>query len=320
MNSPKIFIAFLLLVSLANAQGIDCNSVDLTCSEEIECAMLMNPAVVSLIALAFGINIILIALAYMVGSIVKDRRLGFWAKHEVSQLVISVMILFILVLSAGVLCGVMSGFISGDNSPISCSILYLDSLSSSGKIHAKDLVSTALENHISATNWQFSGSFGLIVMGNGKGEAVGEQGKNKGYAVSQEMLSDTIIPLSASLKLQSIFLGLITELVFQLGIPFGIFLRVFPLTRNAGNTLLAACLGLYIVFPMIYVLSAQIYKTMPPPSFSEIGPPNSQLGLEKVGTLIPQAIFFPNLAIVVTTSFIMIFSGMLRSSLAMMEY
>jgi len=48
--------------------------------------------------------------------------------------------------------------------------------------------------------------------------------------------------------------------MISLILPVGIFLRVFPTTRNSGSFLIAVAIGFYIVFPFTYVVHSAVME------------------------------------------------------------
>jgi len=66
----------------------------------------------------------------------------------------------------------------------------------------------------------------------------------------------------ASLYIQLIALVVFKEIALSIIFPVGIFLRAFSLTRDAGSFLMALSLSLYTVYPYIYVVSLDAYKTV----------------------------------------------------------
>lgn len=63
----------------------------------------------------------------------------------------------------------------------------------------------------------------------------------------------------ASLYLQSMLLALLKATAMTIVFPMGIFLRTFPMLRDAGTFLMALAFSLYTVFPYIYIVSLDVY-------------------------------------------------------------
>jgi hypothetical protein len=54
-------------------------------------------------------------------------------------------------------------------------------------------------------------------------------------------------------------LAILKETAFSIVMPVGIFLRAFPITRDAGTMLMALSFSLYTLYPYIYVFSLDVY-------------------------------------------------------------
>ncbi|MFH1684987.1 MAG: hypothetical protein ABH983_01650 [Candidatus Micrarchaeota archaeon] len=288
-----------------------------TCTGEIQTILEEQIWIQTLVAVAFMLAVLLIALAYMFGVATQNTQLVFHAKNELAQLVISAVMIAVLLMTSVSICSIASGFTQ--DTPISYTESYLDNLVETGRSQVSLLIQKSLQNQISATQWRFEGTWGGIISLGGTGEAI--NARTKAISASQEMLIDLLLPMVASLKIQYIFIGLIDSLVFTFGIPFGLLFRILPGTRTAGDFILAACLGLYLVFPLTYVINATIYDTsVATDTDLDWNADAGNIDFRTIGQLIPQAIFLPNLAIVITTSFIMAFSKAMRAGFSAMEY
>ncbi|MCX8205783.1 MAG: hypothetical protein N3H30_00980, partial [Candidatus Micrarchaeota archaeon] len=75
---------------------------------------------------------------------------------------------------------------------------------------------------------------------------------------SLNVVSFIMESMFASLYLQSMLLVLLKSTAMTIVFPIGIFLRTFPLLRDAGTFLMVVAFSFYTVFPYIYVASLGI--------------------------------------------------------------
>ncbi|RLG20053.1 hypothetical protein DRN67_01000 [Candidatus Micrarchaeota archaeon] len=75
-----------------------------------------------------------------------------------------------------------------------------------------------------------------------------------------QFLITMMIPFASSLLAQKIGLELIHATAFTILLPMGILLRAFAITRDAGSFLIATSIGLFVVFPLTYVMNKMIME------------------------------------------------------------
>ncbi|MCD6549739.1 hypothetical protein J7K41_03465 [Candidatus Micrarchaeota archaeon] len=76
------------------------------------------------------------------------------------------------------------------------------------------------------------------------------------------LLMVLIFPLFSSIIAQSVGLIIFQHTMFSLVLPVGLFLRIFPNTRNAGSLMIAVAIGFYVVFPTTYLLHNYAYSSI----------------------------------------------------------
>jgi hypothetical protein len=153
----------------------------------------------------------------------------------------------------------------------------------------------------------------------------------KAYSAHREYLIDLYLPILASLNAQKFVLQGISWMGAYVLLPFAFVLRLVPPTREFGNMLIALFFGLYIVVPTMYAMSGAVflqnvvknapYEVTTLEKFHSFGLDNSivpkadprETILYKIGSTIPQAIFLPNIVIIVAVSSIMALSKALRA-------
>jgi len=137
-----------------------------------------------------------------------------------------------------------------------------------------------------------------------------------------DMMAGVIVPLTASLLFQSLTLSFIRDIAFTVILPIGFILKVFPFTRESGAFLMAAALGFYIVFPLMFVFNSVVMNAVLADSTMELKPTGgtpiyaglflgcydakekSKAAFHTVGAILPQAVFLPAFNMIVTITFI----------------
>jgi hypothetical protein len=82
---------------------------------------------------------------------------------------------------------------------------------------------------------------------------------------------DILVKVMMLLKLQQILLNYIELALFPILFVMGIVLRTFFFTRKLGGLLIALAIGLYIVYPMVYVIAHGMWMT----TIDKVRDPNS---------------------------------------------
>ena len=280
----------------------------------------------SFITLTFAIVAFAIALAYMYSKVREDPATGVWAKDEAYNLIISVMLFAGILVFFTASCTVAQGFSGG--SPITSSQRYLDVLIQSNGLNIiNTLSSDSLTNQLDATKYLYLGLTPFF------GDGVAMKANRKAWSASREYLIDLYMPIIASLTAQKFVLQGIAWMGASVLLPFAFVLRLLPPTRDFGNMLIALFFGLYIVVPTMYAMSAGVYATgvramaytvdpaLQPYEFQSYGLDNTQdipadiktTTFYRISSTIPQAIFIPNLVIIVAVTCTMALSKALRA-------
>lgn len=277
------------------------------------------------IVAAFMTVSLAIALAYMYSKLRQDAALGVWAHDEAFNLVISVFLFVGLLTFFTGSCSMTAGYsksYAGNADPFRASQNYLDRLlASSGLDVLRGLTSDSLNNQKTATYYMYYGLTPFYGSG-----AAGRAGF-KAFSAHQEFVIDLYLPILASLNAQKQVLQALQWLGASLLLPFAFVMRLVPPTREFGNVLIALFFGTYIVVPAMYAMSgAAFWEIAGSPvqvsganSFCSFGldrlscSPQQGTVLYKVGSTIPQAVFLPNLVLIVAITCIMAVSKALRA-------
>jgi len=322
----KVAALLLLAVPALWADGLPAyTGTNSTCTVE-SFAAAGNGEAVSFIALAFMLVSLCIGLAYMYSKFREDPQMGVWAKDEAFNLVVSLLLFAGVLLFFSASCSLAQGYSQGN--PISISQQYLDSLiSANGLNMLKTLTSDSITNQLDATKYLYTGLTPFW------GDGVAMKANRKAHSAHREYLIDLYLPIIASLTAQKYVITGIAWMGAYVLLPFAFVMRLIPPTRDFGNVLIALFFGLYIVVPTIYAMSGQVFlqnvANAPTPyttdpsleKFCSYGLDNQQAPcgpskdtvLYRIGSTIPQAVFLPNLAIIVAVSCIMALSKALRA-------
>jgi len=300
MKLKFAIIALLLAISQAHAAGGWDACFNITANPN-------SPfnASLTLIAIAAAMVVLLIALAHMFGQGMHDEKLIVWSKDELANLVISIVLAASIAGAFAVSCGVGKETVGDD--PFRISYNYLDDLSNrAGLATLTRLTKGSLQNQLRATDFIYIG--GIPFYG-GWGRAY--NANYKSISSQKEIAMDILLPSLISLKLQKLALQAIESFALVL-LALSIFLRVLPFTRDVGNLCIALCFSIYIVFPLTFALNALALHDDPtlgvPATYSydyaldggdQSCAANGSCTLMSIGLLLPQAIFFPNLSLVI---------------------
>jgi hypothetical protein len=281
---------------------------------------------ISFISLAFALVSFAIALAYMYSKAREDPAMGVWAKDEAYNLIISLLLFVGVLIFFTASCEIAKGYSKGN--PITASQQYIDRLiSTNGLDMLRTLTFDSITNQLDATKYLYTGLTPFW------GGGVALRANRKAYSAHREYLIDLYLPILASLNAQKFVLQGIAWVGAYVLLPFAFVMRLVPPTREFGNMLIALFFGLYIVVPTMYAMSGQVFmsevvnKEVPYTTdsslqkFHSFGLDNSQTPpadikstvFYRIGSTLPQAIFLPNIVIIVAVSSIMALSKALRA-------
>jgi hypothetical protein len=208
--------------------------------------------------LAVIISALIVSLAYMTGSFFGNQMLLAWAKNELFQVMASAFIIGTLI---GTLTFVQAGLASeiartgtacaGFNCHIRLADNYLETVYNDTGVMAESVIRVntlvSLIRSIRIIPELFEAPyFGITVQ------------PFSGLGILAETLKttlDTIMKIMMLLKLQQILLSYIEFALFPILLVMGIVLRTFFFTRKLGGLLIAIAIGLYLVYPMFFVIA-----------------------------------------------------------------
>jgi len=221
-------------------------------------------------AVALFISLLIISLGFALAIGFKLKELEEWTKEEFYEVATSGIIILILV-GAVDLLNYISNILAGGE-PFALAATYTDAATLDlslifaivfGYNYAITTLSTVnlalffpipIPTDPALTTWFLirSGSFWTVFAGLS--------------AISSGMFN-VIFLVATSLVViitQKVLLDFFRATMFKVFLPFGIMLRTFPITRQAGGTIIALAIGAYIVYPLILVMNNSIYSVYHP--------------------------------------------------------
>ena len=298
-----------------------------TCSDDFYTTFIADLG--GYIGAAIGLIIVLISLAFMIGSVTSNANFTIFAKDELFHLVVSVIILIAIGSTFYFTCVTTSGFLGatlenvGEKGPSKC-FSGTEPPQVVAKCYAADMASVArnaLKGAVSNNiRQEMDSSFTIGIFNPFNGGMVTPLGAYKRtYAAQLDMIANTfIMPALISITVQKIFLDFSSDIVAFL-VPFAIFLRFLPPTRQLGNIFLALALGIYVIIPTIYAVNGAMDKvvfgscsdlnlvktgiTVSVTDDQVMGSCDSPYGFWTIARLIPYAYFLPNFTLAVFITF-----------------
>jgi hypothetical protein len=323
----KQLLAILLVAGLASAGcPVQPVSYEAVCSIKSfdDCS-----DATAFITVAFMLVSLVIALAYMYSKVKESAAIGVWAKDEAANLLISVFLFAGMLAFFQASCSVAYSY--ADANPFQAANTYLERLiQSNGMNVLRDLTYSSLDNQFTATQYWY---FGMTPF---YGTGVAEFANNRALSAHKEFVIDLYIPLLASLNMQKLVLQALQWVGASLLLPFAFVMRLIPPTREFGNVMIAIFFAIYVVVPTTYVLSGQAFENIVKNqacvncavhnfySFGMDGGDGSDGGAHssavwqnalfyKIGSTIPQAVFLPNLVLIIAITCVMSLSKALRA-------
>ena len=292
----KSAIAFLFLISILSAT---------VCIDDPD-EGLTSPISRMYIVVALAITTLAIAIAYAGSKVTNSPRLTVFYKEELFHLIISVVILVCIGGIMTISCTAVSGFMEfsgveshAGTSPQTIAKNYIGGMARSARFVFTYLIQDSIDYEMDSAF-----IFGLYNPISG-GITMGFDGYKRAYGVELDTMAMTYaMPIIISLESQKVLVDFSVDIVKYL-LPIALFLRIFPPTRMMGNYLIGVSIALYIVVPVLYAINSSMYDV----ALSNCVLPQDNLflgsySLCKIGSLIPQAFFLPNLTLAITVTFL----------------
>ncbi|MEM4554394.1 MAG: hypothetical protein QXT25_00905 [Candidatus Anstonellaceae archaeon] len=301
-----VFIVALLVPAVAAANYADVCEISN-----------FHPDALPFIGYALALASLIISIAYMYGKLAHNIKAETYAKDEAQNLLVTIVLLVGLLTFFTGSCRLAVEYIG--KSPFEASYAYINSLLvNNGLAIVRELVYSSYGNQLDATAYLFVGFTPY------QGYGMAHMAAWRAISSHKEFLIDLYIPIIASLNAQKYLLSMVEFVGAAVLLPFAFVMRIFPMTREYGNILIALFFGLYIIVPSVYALSAHTYaKIMQNPyqiaghSFEDKQAFGDGTGkdslLYRLSSTLPQAIFIPNLVLVVLITCVNAISKALRT-------
>jgi hypothetical protein len=237
-----------------------------------------------------------------------------FVKVEMQSVLVSVIWVVIIAALANFTCQISCAASGGTDNPFDVSIMYLTGVKGNLETNINFALDSAKQIKIdSASMFMITESGPYMRMYDGCNVVSG----------NQEMLGNIVSPFIGSIIAQQFLLMFVSMAAFQILLPIGIILRIIPFAREAGALLIGIAFALYIILPLMYVVADMAGKEVMKGYDIEMesigastwvdgkqcltpGPLISNL--KAIGFLLPQAVFFPVLAGIVTVAAARVFT------------
>ena len=233
------------------------------------------PVVISL----FTIVYLLLALGYMLSKFLQKPEYEARIKVEFSRQFISLFFIFVIFAFSSILCSA-SYTVSGDQNPFDTGIEFVSRI---GLVEIPKNVNTLWDSSINARKLSTI-MLGMPSCMMGVCYTAFPVGTYISYHL--DMLAMTIMPFSASMIVQVLFLDFIQKYFLALLLPAGFLLKITPVTRDAGAFLISLALSFYFILPMFYVMGSLIDEEI---NFSVISNIKSTIPSFKEGNILLEA-------------------------------
>ncbi|MEM4361261.1 MAG: hypothetical protein QXV83_03940 [Candidatus Anstonellaceae archaeon] len=312
----KKYFIFLILFGLSVCQSIQ--SSDNLLVGPITCFKYSTDQLFNInsqILAAIALVISLVVISYLLGNMLHNPYLLMWSKTEGLTLFWTVILILTIIGAINFSCLAASFFLPIKQDPIFYILNYFDKIISLTTSKSIYLLKESFNNQFSSMELyanadsiaQFSGNFGVYFLA-GKRE----------WASYMEILNSYLVPLLASIYAQKFVVENLFVMLSAFILPAGIFLRIFPLLRDAGDFIIAFSISSYIFIPLTYVFCfvsiEKTFQTSDPSALNNIinlGDSTINDSLNFVAFLTILAVFIPNLVLVlVITATIGVFKGL----------
>lgn len=241
----------------------------------------------SLSLLAAGISAMVMGLAYALGHFLENPKFTVWAKTEIFQVAVSVVLVFIALFLAGLVgldpdsdltinAGWIDTFTDSENQVTSLysnpeideednvfevSEKYLENMAffSHRAVRASRAMMGAMDEFSKYTRTPCVPPWLMCLMGV-NGVNVRPLSGAAAFVQSSNMLLYTSTTSYLTVLAQIFFLKFIQSGLVVVYLPMAIVLRSLPFMRQVGGALLAICISLFIVFPLLLFVESAFWN------------------------------------------------------------
>lgn len=291
-----------------------------------------EPVIPDMFWIIIGLMSVVAAALYALGKAMAKSDFEAMAKTEVRQLVISVAIGFGAIGLALSLCGISSVLLTyvkasvvnipGQLDQFRLAEVYLNTLIDNvGRPTLIELQALSYISFFAPSLIRTSTGFNPLVT-------------LRTFEAVIDIINGFIFaPIVASLSIQLITMSLVQVLAFSVVLPAGIVARAFVLTRDGGTFLIALAIGMYFLWPFLYVINYELsVRLWPELTLTPTAPTTAVQEFSSAGyfptlqildrafnlfdfgsKLILQALILPLLNITIFIGFVRIFAEFLMS-------
>jgi len=305
---------------------------------------IMNTSMGSYIAVAFAFTILVVVIAYFLGTTFNEASFLVFYKDELFHLFFSAILLSSVVGIMFFSCNVISGFLdfvledrpgdaqdffaestrtagsklsacyTGLESPQDIALCYFQKIEQETRALVKNSMRQSIDNEMRSTlvvtvSTPVTGSVSLPV-----------GAYKRTYGSQYEMIyTNFAMPALISISMQRVLITFAVDFARFL-LPVAFFLRILPMTRTMGNFFIAVSIALYIIIPVFYALMGIMDEAVLPSciQYEEMitdtvaGDCNTSTSFWLVARAIPQAFFLPNLMLALIITFLSAINKALR--------
>jgi len=316
----KIFIILIMLLAISSASSCVQNA-----GEEVIASAGW------IIGIAAMLTTMVIAAAYMYGSVKHDANSLVFAKDELFHLGVSIVLVVAvsgIISSACLVTNYMFQMLFGNSLGLcggpDADLISMQSCVISGPLGAANSI-TADFSKMEIENMMYSSWFYTYAVPFSDMVTTVTSAFMKTYAMQLETITNVyMLPVLTSLKLQQIVLNLAARFSITLILPAGFVFRLIPPLRRFGNFLLALSFGLYVILPFFTIFNYSTFnasarycsKYQDALSDTVMGSNGTTYGYGStcggthehgfwtVASLIAQAFFLPNLTLALFVTYI----------------
>lgn len=205
-----------------------------------------------LVMLVFVVMYLLLALGYMLAKFFQKPEYEARMKVEFARQFVSFIFIFIIIGFAGVLCSA-SYTITGDVNPFDTAMEFIS------EIGLSEIPKNVNVLWASSINARKLSTIMLGIPSCMKGVCYMSFPVGTYVSYHLDMLAMTIMPFSAGMIVQVLFLDFIQKYFLALLLPAGFLLKVTPFTRDAGAFLISLALAFYFILPLFYVVGSMVH-------------------------------------------------------------
>jgi len=204
------------------------------------------------VGLVLLVMVFISALAYMAAQLVRRPEYEAWAKTQLYQVAFSAFLAGSVVFFASFACGIASDLVGGGD-PFDVAFNYISGFLS---IVVSDIYvfKTSVQAQFMASifiNLPGAPSFGIGFPAFPMYTLI---------ASNMQFLFFLMPAMLASLLAQLAGLQIIKQTAFTILLPVGVLFRSFSFTRDAGSFIMALAVGLFIIYPLTYVMDKVIVE------------------------------------------------------------